>query len=46
LRRFALLLAALALAGCGGDGGDGSSPPAKNPKPNSNQNPDAQIGAP
>lgn len=36
----------LALAGCGGSSSDADSPPPKDAKPSSNQNPEANIGAP
>jgi hypothetical protein len=46
-RRGALtiMVAVLALSGCGGRS-DADSPPPKDAKPSSNQNPDANMGAP
>ena len=48
-RRFAVMLSIALLGLAGGGGGDISdadSPPPNNHKPSSNQNPDANIGAP
>jgi hypothetical protein len=39
-RRVTALLACAFLAACSNTSSGGNSPPAKHPKPNSNQNPD------
>jgi len=40
------MLVALALSGCGGDSSSKDPPPQRHTKPSSNQNPDANVGAP
>jgi hypothetical protein len=43
---LAVALLALVLSGCGGGGSSDEQPPPRHVKPSSNQNPDANLGAP